>query len=76
MGDSPGLLGLLGRRGGPAARTPTVLACAQRAGYVPEGTHRARTVHHGSRRDAWIAALLPQDLGRAPSVPYPGGPAR
>ncbi|AZM93848.1 GNAT family protein [Streptomyces sp. W1SF4] len=47
------------------------LACAERAGYVLEGTHRARTVQNGSRRDAWVAALLPQDLDRPSSVPYP-----
>ncbi|MFF4263502.1 GNAT family N-acetyltransferase [Streptomyces virginiae] len=52
------------------------LACALRAGYVLEGTHRARTVQNGTRRDAWIAAMLPQDLNRPSSIPYAAATGR
>lgn len=48
------------------------LACALKAGFQMEGTLRSRTVQDGTRRDAWIAALLPGDLGQASSVPYHG----
>lgn len=48
------------------------LACAQRAGFLVEGKHRARVVQDGTRRDAWVASLLPQDFGQPSCVPYPG----
>ncbi|MFC4497718.1 GNAT family N-acetyltransferase [Streptomyces ovatisporus] len=43
---------------------------ARRLGFVMEGTQRARIVHRGTRRDAWIAALLPSDLGLGAEKPY------
>ncbi len=43
---------------------------ARRLGFVMEGTQRARIVHRGTRRDAWIAALLPTDLGMRMDKPY------
>lgn len=45
-------------------------AVAQRLGFVMEGTQRARIVHRGIRRDAWIAALLPPDWGLTMEKPY------
>jgi RimJ/RimL family protein N-acetyltransferase len=34
---------------------------AEKAGFILEGTLRSRLVHEGRRRDAWLAALLPDD---------------
>jgi RimJ/RimL family protein N-acetyltransferase len=45
-------------------------AVARRLGFVMEGTHRAKLVHRGVRRDAWLAALLPSDWGRSARTPY------
>ncbi|MCF6526512.1 GNAT family N-acetyltransferase [Streptomyces sp. JJ36] len=45
-------------------------AVALRLGFVQEGLQRGRIVHRGTRRDAWVAALLPSDWGRAPVTPY------
>lgn len=52
------------------------LACLRKAGFQVEGRHRARVVQDGERRDAWTAALLPQDLGVPSRFPYtpPGLP--
>ncbi|NGO68996.1 GNAT family N-acetyltransferase [Streptomyces boncukensis] len=52
------------------------LAVARRLGFVLEGVQRARIVHRGTRRDAWIAALLPSDWGRALETPYLPSTAR
>ncbi|MCX5382115.1 GNAT family N-acetyltransferase [Streptomyces sp. NBC_00083] len=49
-------------------------AVAERAGFTLEGTLRAGSVNKGTRRDTWIGALLPSDLG-LPSV-LPHLPAR
>lgn len=51
------------------------LACAAKAGFRYEGTMRSRVIQDGTRRDAWMASLLPQDIGLEPSLPYqaPGG---
>ena len=38
-------------------------ATALRAGFVPEGTERAGILNNGVRRDCWVAALLPTDVG-------------
>ena len=38
-------------------------ATALRAGFVPEGTERAGILNNGVRRDCWVAALLPSDVG-------------
>ncbi|MGW9326314.1 GNAT family N-acetyltransferase [Streptomyces koyangensis] len=38
-------------------------ATALRAGFVPEGTERAGILNNGVRRDCWVAALLPTDIG-------------
>ncbi|NLU76713.1 GNAT family N-acetyltransferase [Streptomyces sp. HNM0575] len=43
---------------------------AWRLGFVMEGTQRAKIVHRGTRRDAWVATLLPIDLGREMDTPY------
>ncbi|MFG3259277.1 GNAT family N-acetyltransferase [Streptomyces sp. NPDC048172] len=51
------------------------LGVARSIGFVLEGVQRARIVHRGTRRDAWIAALLPSDWGRAQETPYLPGPA-
>ncbi|SCK21208.1 GNAT family N-acetyltransferase [Streptomyces sp. WMMB 322] len=45
-------------------------AVALRLGFVMEGTQRARIVQRGTRRDAWVATLLPVDLGRQMETPY------
>lgn len=45
-------------------------AVALRLGFVMEGLQRARIVHRGVRRDAWIGALLPSDWGRRTETPY------
>jgi RimJ/RimL family protein N-acetyltransferase len=45
-------------------------AVAGRLGFVMEGIQRARIVHRGTRRDAWVAALLPPDWGLTMESPY------
>lgn len=45
-------------------------AVAQRLGFVMEGVQRARIAHRGTRRDAWVAALLPSDLRLPMGLPY------
>ncbi|MTE19274.1 GNAT family N-acetyltransferase [Streptomyces sp. TRM43335] len=45
-------------------------AVAERLGFVVEGTLRARIPFRGTRRDAWLASLLPSDRGRTPGVPH------
>ncbi|OEU87157.1 acetyltransferase [Streptomyces abyssalis] len=45
-------------------------AVARRLGFVMEGTQRAKIVQRGIRRDAWVAALLPTDLGQQMETPY------
>ncbi|MCH5671826.1 GNAT family N-acetyltransferase [Streptomyces gilvus] len=45
-------------------------AVAERAGFVIEGTLRSAITHGGVRRDAWVGALLPSDLGLPSTAPY------
>ncbi|OEV08559.1 GNAT family N-acetyltransferase [Streptomyces nanshensis] len=45
-------------------------AVALRLGFVLEGTQRARIVQRGTRRDAWVATLLPSDVGVDSATPY------
>ncbi|GAA2396187.1 GNAT family N-acetyltransferase [Streptomyces glaucosporus] len=45
-------------------------AVAERLGFVMEGTLRARIPFRGTRRDSWVASLLPSDQGRPATVPY------
>ncbi|WP_326796195.1 GNAT family N-acetyltransferase [Streptomyces sp. NBC_01808] len=45
-------------------------AVALRAGFTMEGTLRSWFVNHGTRRDAWVASLLPSDLGLVSRLPY------
>ena len=45
-------------------------AVALRLGFVMEGTQRARMVHRGTRRDAWVGSLLPTDVGMPLETPY------
>lgn len=45
-------------------------AVAQKAGFVMEGALRSRIVSRGVRRDAWVGALLPSDLGVPAQQPY------
>jgi RimJ/RimL family protein N-acetyltransferase len=45
-------------------------AVAQRLGFTMEGTLRAKIVHQGTRRDAWIGALLPSDWQRTSATAY------
>lgn len=49
-------------------------AVALKVGFRMEGTMRAKIPYAGTRRDAWVGALLPSDLGLptpAPYLPYP-----
>ncbi|MEU5015679.1 GNAT family N-acetyltransferase [Streptomyces sp. NPDC021749] len=43
-------------------------AVARKLGFHMEGTLRAKLVHEGTRRDAWIGSLLPSDLADAPDT--------
>ncbi|WP_338677050.1 GNAT family N-acetyltransferase [Streptomyces sp. SCSIO 30461] len=46
------------------------LAVARKAGFTMEGRTRAAIRDRGTVRDAWIASLLPSDLGLASALPY------
>lgn len=43
---------------------------AEKTGFTLEGTLRAAFARPGSRRDCWLASLLPSDLGLPSPVPY------
>ncbi|MFE7119409.1 GNAT family N-acetyltransferase [Streptomyces sp. NPDC057654] len=45
-------------------------AVALKAGFQMEGTMRSKSVYAGTRRDEWVASLLPSDLGRPTETPY------
>ncbi|WP_449349559.1 GNAT family N-acetyltransferase [Streptomyces shaanxiensis] len=45
-------------------------AVAERAGFVVEGVMRSGIAHQGIRRDCWIGALLPSDLGLPSTAQY------
>lgn len=45
-------------------------AVALKVGFRMEGTLRARLLHDGTRRDAWVGSLLPADLGLPSATPY------
>lgn len=45
-------------------------AVAERAGFVIEGILRSAMLHEGVRRDCWMGALLPSDLGLPSTAPY------
>lgn len=45
-------------------------AVALRVGFVMEGVQRAKMVNIGARRDVWVGALLPADLGVRARTPY------
>ncbi|MEV5339861.1 GNAT family N-acetyltransferase [Streptomyces sp. NPDC052676] len=45
-------------------------AVAQRAGFTLEGTLRAALNNNGTRRDCWLASLLPSDLALPSTAPY------
>ncbi|MCT9084569.1 GNAT family N-acetyltransferase [Streptomyces fulvoviolaceus] len=45
-------------------------AVAERTGFVIEGTLRSAIIHRGARRDCWVGALLPSDLGLPSTAPY------
>ncbi|MFD0383758.1 GNAT family N-acetyltransferase [Streptomyces stramineus] len=51
-------------------------AVARKIGFRMEGTLRAKILHSGTRRDAWIASLLPSDLGQPSETPYLPYPER
>ena len=51
-------------------------AVAERAGFVVEGFLRSAIVHRGVRRDAWVGALLPSDLGLPSMTPYLPAPVQ
>lgn len=48
---------------------------ARSLGFVLEGVQRARIVQRGTRRDAWVGALLPSDWGHQGETPYLPSPA-
>ncbi|MFD8274834.1 MULTISPECIES: GNAT family N-acetyltransferase [Streptomyces] len=45
-------------------------AVAQRVGFTMEGTLRSAINNNGTRRDCWIASLLPSDLSLPSTSPY------
>ncbi len=45
-------------------------AVAENAGFRLEGTLRSALTNKGTRTDAWIASLLPRDLGLPSPTPY------
>ncbi|MFI2432590.1 GNAT family N-acetyltransferase [Streptomyces sp. NPDC018693] len=45
-------------------------AVAEQAGFTLEGTLRSALNNKGTRRDSWIASLLPSDLGLPSTAPY------
>ncbi|GAA3768982.1 GNAT family N-acetyltransferase [Streptomyces phyllanthi] len=45
-------------------------AVAEKAGFVVEGTLRSALNNQGVRRDCWVGALLPSDLGLPSTAPY------
>ncbi len=45
-------------------------AVAEKAGFVIEGIQRSGIANKGVRRDGWIGALLPSDLGLPTDRPY------
>ncbi|MEU9593273.1 GNAT family protein [Streptomyces sp. NPDC048219] len=45
-------------------------AVAQRVGFTMEGTLRSAINNNGTRRDCWIASLLPSDLSLPTTTPY------
>lgn len=45
-------------------------AVAENAGFTLEGTLRSAINNKGVRRDCWLAALLPSDLGLPSTAPY------
>ncbi|MGR8010225.1 GNAT family N-acetyltransferase [Streptomyces hypolithicus] len=45
-------------------------AVAEKTGFVLEGTERSGLANNGVRRDGWLAALLPSDLGLPTTHPY------
>ncbi|MFC5170143.1 GNAT family N-acetyltransferase [Streptomyces mutomycini] len=45
-------------------------AVALRAGFRMEGEQRSGLVNKGTRRDTWVGALLPADLGLPGALPY------
>ncbi|MEU5213342.1 GNAT family protein [Streptomyces sp. NPDC020742] len=47
-------------------------AVARRLGFQREGALRAKLVHSGTRRDAWIGSLLPSDLAGDPQYASDG----
>ncbi|WP_434590373.1 GNAT family N-acetyltransferase [Streptomyces sp. A5-4] len=51
--------------GNTASRT-----VAEKVGFVLEGTQRSGIVNKGVRRDAWVGALLPSDIGLPAEHPY------
>ncbi|GAA3372112.1 GNAT family N-acetyltransferase [Streptomyces sannanensis] len=45
-------------------------AVAERAGFVIEGIQRSGLLNNGTRRDSWLGALVPSDLGLTSAHPY------
>lgn len=43
---------------------------AEKAGFTLEGTLRGALFNKGTRRDGWVGALLPSDLGLPSALPY------
>ncbi|WP_262059466.1 GNAT family N-acetyltransferase [Streptomyces sp. STR69] len=46
------------------------MAMVLKAGFQLEGTLRGRMKQDGTQRDAWLASLLPHDLGLLSAIPY------
>jgi len=45
-------------------------AVAEKAGFLVEGVQRSGLLNNGTRRDSWLGALLPSDLGLPSGQPY------
>jgi RimJ/RimL family protein N-acetyltransferase len=45
-------------------------AVAENTGFTLEGTLRSALLNQGTRRDCWLASLLPSDMGLPSTAPY------
>ncbi|MFI6404820.1 GNAT family N-acetyltransferase [Streptomyces sp. NPDC050548] len=63
-------LGLVRIEGVGEVGNDASMAMVLKAGFQLEGTLRGRLTQDGTQRDAWLAALLPHDLGLLSVIPY------
>ena len=53
-----------------AKKLKCICLLAHQAGFTLEGTLRAAITNKGTRRDCWLASLLPSDLSLPSPTPY------